>query len=186
VSWNGATEVKGWRLETAKTQEAKDGEFVTIQELDRDGFETGFPLDRVNRYVRVAALDAAKDVMAYSAVVKAPPVNSHTTSHFSLFLANSTQILLWSTLVFVLSVTIFLFGFAGLVSLYRSTLWPPRFPNLSDLRTFRVWSYTTMMGTQKHKDPESAPLLLDETDRDSEPQLLNERGPQGNGQIRLH
>lgn len=69
VSWNGATEVTGWRLETAKTQDARDDEFVTVQELERDGFETSFRLHRASRFVRIGALDAAKDVMAYSAVV---------------------------------------------------------------------------------------------------------------------
>lgn len=78
VSWNGATEVTGWRLETAKALEAQDDEFVTIQELERDGFETSFALDKIvgHKYVRIAALDAAKGVMAYSAVVEAPAPSS--------------------------------------------------------------------------------------------------------------
>ncbi|RFU31497.1 hypothetical protein B7463_g4795, partial [Scytalidium lignicola] len=47
VSWNGATEVTGWRLETAKALKAKDDEFVTIQELERNGFETSFTLGNI-------------------------------------------------------------------------------------------------------------------------------------------
>jgi hypothetical protein len=80
VSWNGATEVTGWRLQTAKTKEAGDDEFVTVQELNRDGFETSFHLNRVDRYVRVVALDAAKEAMAASLAVRAP---SHVRSHIT-------------------------------------------------------------------------------------------------------
>lgn len=72
VSWNGATEVTAWRLEAAQAREAKDDEFATIQELDRDGFETSFALGKTYRYVRVAALDVSKGVMAYSPVVRTP------------------------------------------------------------------------------------------------------------------
>lgn len=67
VSWNGATEVSGWRLETAK---ARDNEFATVQEVERDGFETSFTLDKkVDGRVRVVALDAAKVILAHSAAV---------------------------------------------------------------------------------------------------------------------
>jgi hypothetical protein len=76
VSWNGATEVTWWRLETAKTLEAKDDEFVPIQELERTGFETSFALDKIDGYVRIVALDAAKGIMAYSAVVSTPSPSS--------------------------------------------------------------------------------------------------------------
>jgi hypothetical protein len=72
VSWNGATNVTDWRLETANALEAKDDEFVTIQQSRRDGFETSFPLDKRHRYVRVAALDATQGVMAYSPAVRTP------------------------------------------------------------------------------------------------------------------
>lgn len=78
VSWNGATEVTSWRLETANALEAEDDEFVTIQELKRDGFETSFALDKMHRYVRVVALDATRDAMAYS-----PLVRTHSPSSVS-------------------------------------------------------------------------------------------------------
>ncbi|KIX98770.1 uncharacterized protein Z520_05231 [Fonsecaea multimorphosa CBS 102226] len=58
VSWNGATEVTGWRLETTRALEAKDHEFATTQALKRDGFETSFALYKNEKYVRIAALDA--------------------------------------------------------------------------------------------------------------------------------
>ncbi|KAG9242747.1 ASST-domain-containing protein [Calycina marina] len=66
VSWNGATEVAWWRLETAETL---DDEFLTVQELEREGFETSFELHDVDRHLRIVALDAARSVMEYSVVV---------------------------------------------------------------------------------------------------------------------
>jgi hypothetical protein len=69
VSWNGATEVASWRLEMAATSEGKDGEFVAVQELNREGFETSFALDKLHGEMRIVALDVTKDVMASSAVV---------------------------------------------------------------------------------------------------------------------
>jgi hypothetical protein len=71
VSWNGATEVTWWRLEMAEALNAKDDEFETIEELERNGFETSFDLDEIDGFVRIAALDAVGGVMAYSAVVGA-------------------------------------------------------------------------------------------------------------------
>ena len=76
VSWNGATEVKSWRLETTKTLQAQDDEFVTIQELRPDGFETSFTLGNNHQYVRMVALDAENNAMAYSLVVKTSPRTS--------------------------------------------------------------------------------------------------------------
>ncbi|KAI5195405.1 hypothetical protein E4T39_08240 [Aureobasidium subglaciale] len=70
VSWNGATEVRGWRLETAKTHEGRADEFVTVQELQRDGFETTFSMNEALGYVRIAALDSAHTVMAHSDIVR--------------------------------------------------------------------------------------------------------------------
>ena len=70
VSWNGATEVKSWRLQGAEEVGAADDAFVTIQELERDGFEASFELDGISEAnVRIAALDGKRSVMAYSAVV---------------------------------------------------------------------------------------------------------------------
>ncbi|CZR69900.1 uncharacterized protein PAC_19800 [Phialocephala subalpina] len=142
VSWNGATEVTGWRLEKAGALEAKDDEFVTVQELERDGFETSFALDKIDGYVRIAALDATKGVMAYSAVVSTPPPSS---------------VSLW---LILFGFVVFVFGFVGFVFFYRRFPWLPRLPKLSDLR---ARSYTAAMGNQEY-DSESIPLLLNERD----------------------
>lgn len=68
VSWNGATEVKYWVLETAKMS-GKDAEFMKVQEMARDRFETSFRLGESDKFVRMVALDGAKNVLAYSAIV---------------------------------------------------------------------------------------------------------------------
>jgi hypothetical protein len=72
VSWNGATEIKyGW-LQSVEDVNAATEEFVTIQELERDGFETSFDLDGVwEANVRIAPLDGKRSVLAYPAVVSA-------------------------------------------------------------------------------------------------------------------
>ncbi|KIW52575.1 hypothetical protein PV05_08205 [Exophiala xenobiotica] len=144
VSWNGATEVTGWRLETAKALEAKDHAFVAIQELERDGFETSFALHKDDGYVRIAALDAANGVMAYSAVVATP----------------SPSVALWSILFFIFGCAVFGSGFAGLVLLYRKFPGLPRLPKLSGPR---ARSGAAVTGHQEH-DSELEPLLWGESD----------------------
>ncbi|PBP22025.1 hypothetical protein BUE80_DR007134 [Diplocarpon rosae] len=49
VSWNGATEVTGWRLESAPATEELGGEFATVQEMKREGFESSFALTRAQK-----------------------------------------------------------------------------------------------------------------------------------------
>lgn len=73
VSWNGATEVRGWRLETARTQDTGDDGFVTVQELRKDGFETSFSIEGVDKFIRIAALDSGNGVMARSVVIHVKP-----------------------------------------------------------------------------------------------------------------
>jgi Arylsulfotransferase (ASST) len=72
VSWNGATEVTSWRLQGAEDVSAVEEDFVTIQELEKDGFETSFALDQVSEAsIRIVALDAKTSVLASTAVVSA-------------------------------------------------------------------------------------------------------------------
>ncbi|KIW83543.1 hypothetical protein Z517_02788 [Fonsecaea pedrosoi CBS 271.37] len=145
VSWNGATEVTGWRLETARAVEAKDHEFVTMQEAKRDGFETSFALRKNHRYVRVAALDASHGVMAYSAVVKTP----------------SPSLAFWSIFFLVFGCMVLCFGFLGLVFLYGKFPELPRPPKLSGLRA-RLGA--VVAGNYREHNPESEPLLLNDRD----------------------
>lgn len=77
VSWNGATEVAFWRLQTAKSKDAEEGEFATVQELEKRGFETTFTLEgKKEAWMRVVALDGEKNIMASSVVVKRPASGS--------------------------------------------------------------------------------------------------------------
>ncbi len=74
VGWNGATEVKSWRLESADEMSAAEEDFVTIQELERDGFETSFELGGVmEANVRIVALDRKRLALGVSAVVNVAP-----------------------------------------------------------------------------------------------------------------
>lgn len=67
VSWNGATEVAAWRLESAESLDADPKEFVIVQELLWEGFETTFEADGLtNMAIRVAALDSSRNVLGYS------------------------------------------------------------------------------------------------------------------------
>ena len=158
VSWNGATEVKGWRLETSKALQAKDDEFVTVQELDRDGFETSFTLDGANGYVRIAALGAAHDVLAYSRAVSAssrsfvsiPPLRM--LSHAKL-----VQVWLWWILWITLGFTVLAFLFRRFSKLPRGSRFR-RLPKLSDLKAF----LPPAMRRHQEYDAEGEPLLVDE------------------------
>ena len=91
VSWNGATEVRSWRLQEANEvgggAEGEEGleEFVTIHELERNGFETSFELDEISETsVRIAALDGEGAVIAYTAIVSTS--TSTSVSSLSLYL----------------------------------------------------------------------------------------------------
>lgn len=66
VSWNGATEVRGWRVLAGP--EALS--LSTVGVAPRRGFETAIALGRASGYVAVSALDAAGDVLATSRTLK--------------------------------------------------------------------------------------------------------------------
>ncbi|TKX24735.1 hypothetical protein C1H76_2910 [Elsinoe australis] len=62
VSWNGATEVTGWRVQSAMHSRAKRWgrrEWFDVVSVEKKGFETGIALEgrMVFRWVRVVALD---------------------------------------------------------------------------------------------------------------------------------
>ncbi|KAI1611574.1 ASST-domain-containing protein [Exophiala viscosa] len=145
VSWNGATEVTSWRLETSKTRDVKDDEFVTIQELERDGFETSFAIDKNHRYVRVAALDAEKVVLAHSSVLRAPS-------------PSSIAVRLIQTL-FVCMVVLLL-GFAGFISLYARSPRLPGLPQFGELCKVRARLHRAAQGDGEDEDFETEPLLM--------------------------
>lgn len=69
VSWNGATEVASWMLQSAASP---DGEFANHQTVEKKGFETRLDVPGGTRqYVRAVALDAdGKELGASPAVSK--------------------------------------------------------------------------------------------------------------------
>ncbi|KAH8803387.1 ASST-domain-containing protein [Xylogone sp. PMI_703] len=71
VSWNGATEVATWRLESAQSPSAEDGEFVAVEERPRKSFETSFDLRNIaDPFVRVTALDATGKILGCTEVAQ--------------------------------------------------------------------------------------------------------------------
>ncbi|KAG0647534.1 hypothetical protein D0Z07_6549 [Hyphodiscus hymeniophilus] len=158
VSWNGATEVKGWRLESAEISEASDDDFVTIQSRGREGFETAFdlPKHKHDRYVRIVALDASENIMAQSAVVLAsPPSSSFWPTFF--------------TLLFTLSLLTLLVFIVVSVSRQRGSRWLerlplPRLPHSPQLHSLKTRIYTTIKRGARGslRDWEADPLLLNE------------------------
>ncbi|KAJ5691144.1 hypothetical protein N7488_011879 [Penicillium malachiteum] len=71
VSWNGATEVHSWRLETWDGEDMENMNFLTADVVRKDGFETfiAIPYSVPNVYLRVVALDKDNVVLGTSAVL---------------------------------------------------------------------------------------------------------------------
>ncbi|KAJ5713910.1 uncharacterized protein N7483_011091 [Penicillium malachiteum] len=71
VSWNGATEVHSWRLETWDGKDMTNMNFLTADVVRNDGFETfiAIPYSVPNVYLRVVALDKNNVVLGTSAVL---------------------------------------------------------------------------------------------------------------------
>lgn len=75
VSWNGATEVRGWLLQgfDAPFDARSETAFEDVEEIERNGFEDAIELDNleceVPQYVRVAALDSDGHVLGVSDIV---------------------------------------------------------------------------------------------------------------------
>ena len=66
VSWNGATEVRGWRVHAGPDGRA----LPAVGVAQRRGFETAIPLGRASGYVAVSALDEAGNVLGRSRSLK--------------------------------------------------------------------------------------------------------------------
>jgi hypothetical protein len=66
VSWNGATKVASWEVSAG----ASAGVLSPVRSAAKAGFETAIHADRAGPYFRVAAIDAAGNVLGQSAVVR--------------------------------------------------------------------------------------------------------------------
>ncbi|KAI1343726.1 Arylsulfotransferase-domain-containing protein [Xylariaceae sp. FL0016] len=74
VSWNGATEVRYWALLASNASHDLDGAAKVVAKLPRAGFETAIPVGQGPdaaagaRYVRVAAIDAQRNIIGASGI----------------------------------------------------------------------------------------------------------------------
>ncbi|CZT06841.1 uncharacterized protein RAG0_12474 [Rhynchosporium agropyri] len=142
VSWNGATDVTGWRLQTTHESEARDDAgFVTVKDFQRDGFETAIKLHKKHKHVRVVALGAKNAVLASSAIVKAP---------------GTSPLSFWS-IIAIMTASALLSGTLAAFLIHRRKL--PR--RLSDLK-FRSYGGYTDIPSEDDFNAEAAPLLLEE------------------------
>jgi len=66
ASWNGATDVKRWRVLAG----ARRGRLHSVKDVAKNGFETRIPLATSARYVKVQALDERGRVLRTSAVAR--------------------------------------------------------------------------------------------------------------------
>ncbi|KAF8850842.1 hypothetical protein BDZ45DRAFT_167713 [Acephala macrosclerotiorum] len=101
VSWNGATEVAKWRLQSAESPDADDGEFMVVEELLKNGFETAFMFDGVeDHFVRAIALDATGNVLGVTKIIDTFSPPAVPTWSIFLFLASFTLVglLVWRNL----------------------------------------------------------------------------------------
>ncbi|KAJ5369189.1 uncharacterized protein N7496_008949 [Penicillium cataractarum] len=74
VSWNGATEVVSWRLEVWDGAGLENMVFTTVDEVDRDGFETEIPLHpEVTTFFRVCAINADGDILSTTEILQRGP-----------------------------------------------------------------------------------------------------------------
>jgi len=67
VSWNGATEVRAWRLKTGTTSDSLEPDIDTIE---KTGFETEIPVDTSSGFLAVEALDASGAVIGTTKTVE--------------------------------------------------------------------------------------------------------------------
>lgn len=94
VSWNGATEVASWELQTAKSV---DGEFQALDVIEKTGFESTFVLPTEPKgdytYYRVAALGHDGKVLGHSEAIREVKSSWNWLTYF--FLVGTLAILVF-------------------------------------------------------------------------------------------
>jgi hypothetical protein len=67
VSWNGATEVKGWKLQQANGRACLDDAWQDVSTTQKTGFETELDISGVDmRFLRVVGLDVDGEMLGVS------------------------------------------------------------------------------------------------------------------------
>ncbi|KAJ5788770.1 hypothetical protein N7457_003760 [Penicillium paradoxum] len=81
VSWNGATEVAGWRVEAWDGHDIRNMTFTAVDQVPRDGFETEIRLtSEVNSFFRVRAINSDGDSLGVTDLLQRPPESSSSGS----------------------------------------------------------------------------------------------------------
>ena len=74
VSWNGATEVAAWRVEAWDGASLANMSFVTVDQVDRSGFETEIPLTpAIDSYFYITAIDAKGEAIGVTDMLQRGP-----------------------------------------------------------------------------------------------------------------
>jgi hypothetical protein len=113
------------------------------------------------------ALDSKKEAMASSAVVSARPSSSVSSSLYPNLYANpnSIQLSFW-WILFIIVTSILVLSLVGFIFMYRKLPKLPRFAKLRNFKRRSGGSYNAESGSEECEDPESAPLLLNDRDRE--------------------
>jgi hypothetical protein len=87
VSWNGATEVRYWRLHGFYLDEMGDEQNEQVESVKKNGFESTFTISSVSKYnyFKVEALDRQMNTMAMSTTTE--EVEKEEVSPGSVFAA---------------------------------------------------------------------------------------------------
>lgn len=106
VSWNGATEVASWRLETWDGESLSDMAFVGIGDIERTGFETEIHMtSEVSTYFRVSAINAHDEVIGITNTISRP-----TALHKTHILTDSLSNVAWIAALTVFALGCLLYG----------------------------------------------------------------------------
>ncbi|KAJ5448478.1 hypothetical protein N7445_003299 [Penicillium cf. griseofulvum] len=76
VSWNGATEVAGWRVEALDGENLRNMTFTAVGQVPRDGFETEIPLTSdVDSFFRVRAINSNGESLGVTELLQRLPAS---------------------------------------------------------------------------------------------------------------
>lgn len=93
VSWNGATEVSQWIMQTATATPGDELSFVDVVKASKDGFETQIGLPSDYEYLRIVAVDKIGAVLASSKIITA---DKGTVANSTSWKFGIATIMLWA------------------------------------------------------------------------------------------
>lgn len=152
VSWNGATEVQSWQLQTSETE---SNSFTPLQQLESDSFETAFTLAEDQGFVRVAAMDEAGSILTYSPVHKIPRPMPVSLSLLCLPSSDRHQNLAWLLIPIGFCLIASMLLLRHMIVVRYSSLWRRRVRELCKRRSFQKEVDTA----QQEERTERTPLI---------------------------